>query len=39
MVLIELDPTQMQKLIQETKESLDALMGHFNGFKYTFEMK
>jgi len=39
MVLIELNSTKMQKLIQETKESLDALMGHFNGFKYTFEIK
>ncbi|MCK9311714.1 MAG: hypothetical protein M0P26_05500 [Bacteroidales bacterium] len=39
MNLIELDSIQMQKLVQETKDSLDALMGHFNGFKYTFEIK
>jgi hypothetical protein len=39
MKLIKLDPSQMQKLIQETKDSLNIMMGHFKGFKYTFEIK
>jgi len=39
MQLIELESDQMQKLIQETKDSLDALMGHFKNFKYTFEIR
>jgi len=39
MTLIKLDSIQMQKLVQETKDSLHVLMGHFNGFKYSFEIK
>jgi len=39
MNLIDLDSNQMKKLIQETKDSLDVLMGHFKDFKYTFEIK
>lgn len=39
MKLIELDSNQMQKFIQETKVSLDTVMGHFKEFKYTFEIK
>ena len=39
MTLIKLDSIQMQKLVQETKDSLNVLMGHFNGFKYSFEIK
>lgn len=39
MKLIELDSNQMKKLVQETKDSLDALMKHFKDYKYTFEIK
>jgi len=36
---IELDTNEVQKLVQETKDSLNAVMGHFKMFKYTFEIK
>jgi len=39
MKLIKLKPNQMQKYLQETKDSLDAVMKHFKDFKYTFEIK
>jgi len=39
MRLIKLKSNQMQKYLQETKDSLDAVMKHFKDFKYTFEIK
>jgi len=39
MKLIELAPAQMDKLVQESKDSLDGVMTHFKDFKYTFEMR
>lgn len=39
MKLIKLKPNQMQKYLQETRDSLDAVMRYFKDFKYTFEIK
>jgi len=39
MKLIDLNSNQLQKLVQEVKISLDAVMEHLKGFKYTFEMR
>jgi len=39
MQLIKMKPNKMQQFLQETKDSLDALMGHFKNFKYTFDIR
>jgi len=36
---IDLNPNEVQKLVQDTKDSLNTLMSHFKSFKYTFEIK